>query len=197
MRDQLDSLDLALLCIDISRTTQRLNSTSFLKRLIPKVTVTASYGVRELVFFDPFNFMPYILPRDSYRLTLSFSLNDVLDFSGRVQLLLDLERLNTELSVRKVQQSISRTQQLQQVRHMEEQLSSQLQELQLLKELLCFDELRFNQGKIEFDALIRTKLEISAATRSIQNLRHQLIQLGHPFPLFVRGDQGGSGGQGE
>ena len=52
-------------------------------------------------------------------------------------------------------------------------------ELSFIKELLRFDELRFQQGKIEFDALIRSKLELSAAIRSLLQIRHDeaLIKL--------------------
>jgi outer membrane protein TolC len=66
---------------------------------------------------------------------------------------------------------------MQQFTALQEQLDSQDKEMSILQEFLRFNELRFQQGKIEFDTLIRTRLEISAAKRTIQNLRHQITLL--------------------
>jgi DNA-binding HxlR family transcriptional regulator len=43
----------------------------------------------------------------------------------------------------------------------------------LIQDLLRFNELRFSQGKIEFDTLTRTRLELLALKEALQRLRQK------------------------
>ena len=175
----LDSLDIRLLQIEIAKAEVRVTETSFWPRIIPQVHISASFGMHDIMFVEPTTFTPYILPRDAYRLTISLSLNDVFSSSRHTQALLELEQLRTEESRLTTKQLQSRKSLEQQLLALRDQADLLEKELSFIKELLRFDELRFQQGKIEFDALIRSKLELSAAIRSLLQIRHDeaLIKL--------------------
>jgi len=176
---KLDSLDLALLQIEIARAEETMDATSFWRRIIPQIHFSASFGLHDMMFVDPTTYTPYILPRDAYRLTINLSLNEALSSPRHTQATLELERLRTELSQRTIQKLHARKSLEEQLTALQDQAAMLEKEMSFIQELLHFNELRFQQGKIEFDALTRTKLELSAATRTILQIHHDeaLIKL--------------------
>ena len=58
-----------------------------------------------------------------------------------------------------------------------EKLKSLEKQLSMIEDLIHFNELRFEQGKIEFDALLRTKIELLSLQTNINNIKHQQAQL--------------------
>jgi hypothetical protein len=169
--------ELQLLQAEIAKAEERVQETSLLRRLIPRVNFSASYGMHDILFIDPTSYTTYLLPRDAYRLTITLSLNEILMSPTHAQAILDLQRLKVELSVRTIQHTQARKSVQQQLAALLEDLSSIEHEETIVRQLLHFNELRFQQGKIEFDALARTKLELLALQRSIQRLRHQQAEL--------------------
>jgi len=169
----LDSLDLALLQIEIARAEETVDATSFWSRIIPQIHFSASFGMHDMMFVDPTTYTPYILPRDAYRLTINLPLNEVLTSPRHTQAILDLQRLRTELSQRTIQKLHARKSLEEQLTALQDQAAFLENEMSFIQELLHFNELRFQQGKIEFDALTRTKLELSSATRTLLQLRHE------------------------
>ena len=176
---QLDSLEIEMLRIEISKAEETVNATSFWQRILPQIHLSASFGMHDLMFIDPTSYTPYILPRDAYRLTMSLPLNEVLTSSRHTQAILDLQKLRAEYSLRMIQRINSRKALEEQLLAIQDQSASLENESRLIRELLRFNEMRFQQGKIEFDALMRTRLELSAAMRSLLQLHHQeaLIRL--------------------
>jgi len=61
----------------------------------------------------------------------------------------------------------------QQLLDLQDQAAWLEKELSFIQQLLHFNELRFQQGKIEFDALIHSKLELNGAMRSIMHIHQQ------------------------
>jgi hypothetical protein len=173
----LDSLELTLLDIEIQKAEERVSETAFWKRIIPQVHVSGSFGVRDVVFVDPTTFTPFVLPRDAYRVTVSLSLSEVLNFSKHSLAQLELEKLTTERSYRLQQKAQMRKSIEQQLTALQEQLEILKEEISIVEELLRFNQLRFEQGKIEFDALMRTKLELLSVRRAIQTIQHQKSEL--------------------
>ena len=169
----LDSLDLALLRIEIAREEETVDATSFWSRIIPQIHFSASFGMHDMMFIDPTTYTPYILPRDAYRLTINLSLNEALSSPRHTQAILDHQRLRTELSQRTIQKLHARKSLEEQLTALQDQASMLEGEMGFIKELLHFNELRFQQGKIEFDALTRTKLELSAAMRTLLQIHHE------------------------
>jgi hypothetical protein len=169
----LDSLDLRLLQIEIAKAEARMTETGFWPRIIPQVHISASFGMHDIMFVDPATFTTYILPRDAYRLTISLSLNDVFSSSRHTQAVLELERLRTEESLLTMKQLHSRKSLEHQLLALRDQAELLQKEMSLIQQLLHFNELRFQQGKIEFDALIRSKLELTSAMKSIMHIHQQ------------------------
>ena len=60
-----------------------------------------------------------------------------------------------------------------------EKLKSLEKQLSMIEDLIHFNELRFEQGKIEYDALLRTKIELLSLQTNINNIKHQQAQLLH------------------
>jgi hypothetical protein len=172
-----DTLELHLLEIEIKRQEEKMMETSFWRRIIPRIHFSASFGMRDLMSIDPASFTPYILPRDAYRLTITLSLNDVLVSPSHTQVVLELERLRGMLSVRRMQFDRAGRILEQQLAASQGQLKSLEEELVIVQELLHFNELRFQQGRIEFDVLARTKLELLGVQRYIQRVQQQQSEI--------------------
>ena len=139
------------------------------------------------MFIDPESFVPYLIPHDAYRLSVSFSLNELLFSSRHAEALLDLARLKTEYALRKSQLALSRQALERQLGETAAQLQLLSEELLLIQDLRRFNELRFSQGKIEFDTLTRTRLELIAIKEALQRLRQQKTSI--EFRLSGRGSQ--------
>ena len=58
-----------------------------------------------------------------------------------------------------------------------DKLQSLEKQLSMIQDLIHFNELRFEQGTIEYDAFIRTKLELLSLQSNINTLKHQQEQL--------------------
>ena len=172
-----DSLELSILQIDIRKAEVKVDETTFWRRIIPQVHATASLGMHDLMFIDPTSFTPYILPRDAYRLTFSLSLNEVMLSPAHTQAIIELKKLKAAFSLRMLQRIQARELIKHQQAVLQDQLESLSKELSIVEELLHFNELRFQQGRIEYDALARTKLELLGVQRSIQRVREQQTEL--------------------
>jgi len=170
---QRDSLELLLLDIEIAKAHERLKETSFWKRLIPNVHISASLGLRNAVFIDPTTFTPFLVPRDAYRVTVSLSLSELLNRSQHSLAKLELERLMTERSYRLLQQIQSRATLQHYVTALDEEMACLHEERKIIDELLRFNQLRFEQGKIEFDVLMRSKLELLSVQKAMQRIQQQ------------------------
>jgi outer membrane protein TolC len=172
-----DSLEMALLDIEIRKAKERVSETSFWKRIIPQIHVSGSFGVRDVVFIDPTTFTPFILPRDAYRLTVSLSLSEVLNFSKHSLAELELDKLSTERTYQTLRKALLRKSIEQQLTELHEQLEFLREEVGIVQELLRFNQLRFEQGKIEFDTLMRTRLELLSVQKAIHRIEHQKSDL--------------------
>lgn len=174
---ELDTLELRLLEVEIRKWEAKVEETAFWRRLVPQIHFSAGYGMRDLMFIDPASFTPYVLPRDAYRLTVSFSLNDVLMSSAHNQAILELEKLRETLSIRRIQHAHERRLFELQLTTLRYEVESLQKELGIVQDLLRFNQLRFDQGKIEYDALARTRLELLALQRSINRLQLQQSEI--------------------
>ena len=171
----IDSLDIRLLQIEIAKVEVRTSETGFWSRIIPQVHISASFGMHDIMFVDPTTFTTYILPRDAYRLSVSLSLSELFSSSKHTQAVLELEQLRAEESRLTIKQLQSHKSLEQQLIALQDQAGLLEKEMSLIKELLHFNELRFQQGKIEFDALIHSKLELNSAMRSIMHIHQQEV----------------------
>jgi len=153
--------------LDVERAGIDVSASSFIQRLIPRVTLSASFGVGEVVFRDPSTDALTVLPRDSYRLTLSLGLDQLLRAPDHDRALIRLRSAGLELARIRAQVSQRRY-----VRNMGEtaaqrELSILTEELSLVEQLVAYNEMLFAEGKIEFDVLARAKLQLLNLSRAI------------------------------
>jgi len=173
----LDSLELVMLELDIQKAQEKAQQTSFWRRIIPQIHVSASFGVHDVLSIDPMTYVPYVIPKDAYRLTIGFSLNSVLNSGEHAVALLDLEKLNTAYEYRRLEQVNVRGIIELQSAAIEEELKKLDQEERLQEQIVQFMQTRFDLGKAEFDALTRMKLELLTTQKTILRLLHQRHQL--------------------
>ena len=173
----IDSLQLHQLEIDIQKAEEQAGQTNFFHRLIPNISISASYGIGNLLFVDPFSTTTYILPKDAYRLSLNLSLSELFFSSKHSDAILQLSRLQTEYQHMKYLQEATQIALRLELQDIGEKLKSLEKQLSMIEDLIHFNELRFEQGKIEYDALLRTKIELLSLQTNINNLKHQQAQL--------------------
>ena len=173
----IDSLQLHQLDVDIQKAEEQAGQTNFFHRLIPNISISASYGIGNLLFIDPTSTTTYIMPKDAYRLSLNLSLSELFFSSKHSDAILQLSRLQTEYQHMKYLQEATQIALRLELQDIGEKLKSLEKQLSMIEDLIHFNELRFEQGKIEYDALLRTKIELLSLQTNINNLKHQQAQL--------------------
>lgn len=155
----LDSLRLELARLEIDRAEARVSSTGLWHRLIPKLQVGATFGVRELVFPDLSGAI--VLPKDSYRLTVSYSLADLID--GSQNETAEFQYREAVLKYSLLEESLARAR-LSAV----EELGLLQDELLIARALVIFHTMEFEEGKGEYPALAKARLEVLRLEKAIR-----------------------------
>ena len=173
----IDSLEIHKLEIDIQKADEQATQTNIFHRLIPNISISASYGIGNLLFIDPSSYTTYVLPKDAYRLSFNLSISELFFSSKHSDAILQLSRLQTEYQHMKYLQQATQIALRLELRDIGEKLQSLEKQLSMIEDLIHFNEMRFEQGKIEYDALVRTKIEMLSLQTSINNLKTQQDQL--------------------
>ncbi|HEX9006946.1 MAG TPA: hypothetical protein VF889_06605, partial [Bacteroidota bacterium] len=88
-----DSLERALAVLALTRAEELVAATAFWRKLIPRIQVGASAGIREVVFHDITGAL--MLPKDSYRLSATLPLDELFDGSRHALALLERDQART------------------------------------------------------------------------------------------------------
>jgi hypothetical protein len=174
-----DSISLAVLDLGIEKARITAAESDFIHRLVPQIHLSSTVGLRDLVFVDAATSAGYIVPRDAYSFTLSLSITEILKSEKHELALLDLQKVQSERQLQWERlrtdqaQSASRTKDLE----LERDLSQS--ELAQVQQLLEFHELLFQQGKIQFDALVRTRIQLLSVRKNLLRLDLELQSLRH------------------
>jgi len=169
----IDSLDFTLIDIDIRKAQTRVAQNSFWLRLIPTIRISRSYPLTQLIPEE----VPYSAAYYTYRpysISFSFSIKDILDNSSAEQAQLDVERLEAkraQLRLQKQRSCLVLQQQIHELRDLSRSLRS---EIDIISNLVAFNQLRFDQGNLEYDQLMRTKLELLKARRALRDTEHEI-----------------------
>ena len=168
-----DSLSLNLLETEIQKAEIAVQQTDLLHRMMPQMHLSASYGIRDIVFYDPSANSPYFIPRDAYRLTLSLSITDLLDGSKHDLALNQRERLRIEyqLGLRKIAESRSARTRKAGLLDAERELLEE--ELRILEKIEEYTQMLFEKGKVEYDALARCRLQIINVKKNLVRLERE------------------------
>lgn len=174
-----DSLRLRLLERVMEHARGEIARTDLWHRLMPRVSLAVSFGIKDILFLDPSAAVPYVMPRDAYRLTFSLSLGEILDGSTHTGALLNLERARTEYEQIKARRANADLV-LRRRRRELKNLSGDLEAECLMKqELATFDSLRFQQGAIGYDALVRSRLDLLKVQSALGRVRRMIGDMGN------------------
>ena len=172
-----DSISLAVLDIGIEKARITAAESDFIHRLVPQIHLSSTVGLRDLVFVDAATSAGSIVPRDAYSFTLSLSITEILKSEKHELALLDLQKLQSE---RQLQWERLRTDQAQSASRMKDlELERDLSQSELaqVQQLLEFHELLFQQGKIQFDALARTRIQLLSVRKNLLRLDLEMQSL--------------------
>ena len=147
-----------------------------LRRLLPRVTVSASFGIGEVIFRDPSTDAITVLPRDSYRLTFSLGLDQLLSSPDHGRALVRLRE--AELEAARIRAQVSQRRHARQMHETatRQELALLADELVLVQQLVAYNDMLFAQGKTEFDVLARAKLQLLNLSRVIAQVSQRLLE---------------------
>jgi hypothetical protein len=174
-----DSISLAVLDIGIEKARITAAESDFIHRLVPQIHLSSTVGLKDLVFVDPATSAGYIVPRDAYSFTLSLSITEILKSEKHELALLDLQKLQSERQLQWERMRTDQAQSASRTKDLELERDLSQSELAQVQQLLEFHELLFQQGKIQFDALVRTRIQLLSVRKNLLRLDLELQSLRH------------------
>lgn len=170
-----DSLHLRLLGIVAEKAALQAERTDFWHRLIPKVTVSAIWGTREVLFPDPGT--AYLLPKDSYRLTVSLSVDELLDFATHRSACLEHEKTAAESDEMRERMKLAREGLGATLAELDSLIRISSEETTIRESLFRYAERRFEHGKLAYEEFLRSKLDLLAAQKALISLGRRRVEL--------------------
>ena len=169
-----DSLELQRLELELRRAELTVAATDFWHRLIPRITLGASFGVQGVTFIEATDPAPFVMPTDVYRLTVSLSVSDLIRPYEHERAHLVKEQAHLELSLAETKQLMQRQILEERSRRLRAELSLMEEVLRLSERLLRYYGLLFDQGKTSYDACVRAELQAIEARQNVMRLRAEL-----------------------
>lgn len=163
-----DSLRIRTLEEQIELAEVRLEATSLWKRALPTIHLSASFGMKDALVYDAASSVLY--PRDSYRLTISVPLHELFRSEQHQEAAIRLRRLRDEKEMAEKELASAQLRKLSRAAAVRREVAILTAELYLLREIVRYDELLFQQGKIPFDILARARLQVLQTERQILRL---------------------------
>ncbi len=158
VQDNVPTVQLAI--PELRKAEATAGETTFWRRLLPRIQLSATLGTRDLLFSESGTL---VLPTDSYRMTISLSLSELLDGTPH-----DVALLNVEEARLKVGQA--RQKQLLDSLHGEanrldlaDQIKFLNQEEGRLAMIVDYYEMLFAQGKVDRLPVECTRIELDRA----------------------------------
>jgi outer membrane protein TolC len=153
-----DSAEIRLAEIRVAEAAVALEESSWWRRCLPRVNLSASFGMSEVLFPDPG--VPSILPRDTYRLTLALPIHELLDFSRERQARLKLEESRLRLAELRMSHAVEKSSADRRSAAALAELILLREEEELVRRLVRYYEVQFEQGEVRFDTLLRARLQL-------------------------------------
>lgn len=178
-----NNFDLRRLEAEAQLAETEVTQTSFLYRLIPRVSVTAHVGQHSILFVDPTH--PWSIPSDALSAALTFDFDKILNPIPHQQAMLravmsrvQIDRTRSDI----LHQALATKMQIVLVDSLIAVLRSKLAFKEKLVEL---NELKYESNKSGFEDLARAKLDLSdtqlellAQIQKREDLREKLAALG-------------------
>jgi hypothetical protein len=155
-----DSLQLKLLELESRRLRRQSDRSTLWHRLIPSVRFSASFGWKDLIVLDPATLAESIFPKDAYRITIGISLDAILDDSKNAEAELMLNKVGIETRRILLRRRTSRMNLLALLEKVRVELESVCEEAGVVEDEVRFNEIRFRQGKIDYDGLLKSRMRL-------------------------------------
>jgi outer membrane protein TolC len=168
-----DSAQVSALRFNIEQAELEATQTDLFHRLIPQIHLSGSLGLKEILFADPSNALLSYLPRDAYRLNITLSISEIFDDSKHRIAELRLARARSELSRLRLRLLDAHAELYRELSSLELAAALDSAELSMKEDVLRFEEIRFSHGKIEFDALVRSRLDVLHAKKTLLDVERQ------------------------
>jgi outer membrane protein TolC len=159
---------------DIALAELRVQATSFWSRIRPSIHFSASFGMKDAIVYDPAN---TLLPRDSYRLTMSVPLHEIFRTEQHDEAAIRLRGLREDLVKARKEYALKLEQKQRRAEAMAGELQILKAELHLLREIVRYDELLYQDGSLTFDALARARLQVLQAERQILQIDSEIAKV--------------------
>jgi len=172
-----DSLSLSALESDIGQAELEVIQTNLLHRLIPQIHLSGNIGIKDIFFIDPSSMFLSFLPKDAYRLTMTLSITDIMDGSGHRRAEFRLARLRAELARHRLLSQSVQSELHRELASLEVIAGMDSAALSMKEEVLRFDDIRFAHGKIEYDDLVRVRLELLTAKKNLHQLKRRMCEI--------------------
>jgi outer membrane protein TolC len=158
---------------EIRLAEYRIQASSVWMRLRPTVSFSASVGVTNALIYEPTTTI--LLPRDSYRLTLSIPISEIW-MDGNEEAVLRKENLVAELQSLRDKEREQMEVKNRKMRELERELKILKSEYALLQDVVRYSEFLYSNGTLQFDALARARLQALGVERQILHLESQLAE---------------------
>lgn len=158
-----DTVSIELARLELARAEVNAGETGFWQKLIPKVQIGGTIGIREVAFHDPGGAL--LFPKDSYRLSFSLSISDLLDGSKHDLALIDVRKAELTLQTALANQSQAHQALRKKAVAFLEELTLQREEMKMVISLAAYLEILFRQGKVDY--------------RSVAGARISMVRLGY------------------
>jgi hypothetical protein len=173
----LDSLGLERIELDIGQAKERVLETDFWHRLLPRVTLSAGFaGGGDLLILNPEDRASPQILRSSYRVSFSLPLSDVFSDNEHQAALLDLKKLCLAWVELQIRQEEAHRIAREQLSALTEQRIILGEQLTLLDHIARFKQMQFDRGKLDYDALIRARMDLLSMQLRISALDHQSLE---------------------
>ena len=152
-----DSAARRLAVLAVEKADAEARATSFWRRLMPSATIAGTVGVRDLMFQETGGTV--LFPKDSYRISAMLSLSGLLDGSRHEMALIAREEAETRLALLVHRQETARLALRRKALQLRALLTALEEELAVWRSLAAYQEILFTQGKADFRAVARAKVD--------------------------------------
>ncbi len=170
--------------LDHQQALWNYSRSSLLYRMIPKITFSAGLNSSRTLFnyYETDNLEG--LPRNGYRLTLTWNVTELLSSETRNKSYFNLktvslryEHCRLELELANADRDSQRAALQRKISHLERMVAFTEEEIAYHQELLKLAEIRFSQTDKFSDEIIRNKLSLLSLRRKLSDERFQLEEL--------------------
>jgi len=152
-----DSAEARIAVLAVAKADAEAAATSFLRRLVPSVTIGGTIGLHDLMFPETGGVV--VFPKDSYRITATLSLSGLLDGSKHALALIAREEAEARLALLIRKQESAREALRRKALQVRAELSALEEELLVWRSLAAYQEVLFTQGRVDFRAVARARVD--------------------------------------